>query len=503
MAKKVSFSINKALKGLNLAADAVTGTLGPRGRNVMFEQSIGGFSTYEITNDGITVASKINLEDKDEDAGAYIIRNITSQSADDVGDGTTTTALLTQELIHECLKRPENPMEVRASLKETSQKLLKKLLKQSVKLEKQDIEKVAFISSEDKQIAKLISEIIEKLGDKATINVEESKTYVTDYEIVDGYEATVGFMSPIFITEKKTGKAIYENVPVLVVRKKIASISDIQPIFKQFQEKGISNCVIICEEIEDSMLGIFVQNKMAGLFSSLVIRAGGEMLEDFAGVTGAKIVADNTGVNFQNITTDDLGNAVKIISDANKTLILGNGYTSKAFADKIEKELGFETNMYIKERNQTRIARLRGGVANLKIAAPTDTERIYLRRKAEDAVKATQAALEKGVVAGGGITFWRLAQEIKPKTIGEEILKKVLTAPLRKIIENSGKDYTEIVSNMPKDMGYDAKEDKYVNMLEKGILDPTKVEITALENAVSTAGIFTTTFAIVTEKNDK
>jgi chaperonin GroEL len=503
MPKQLSFNIKKVLKGLDQVADAVTATLGPNGRNVMFGETLGGIPTYEITNDGVTVANRIVLEDNEEDAGAYIIRNISSQSNDDVGDGTTTTTLLTQELIHECLKRPENPMKIRTSLKETSEKILKQLKKASIKLKKEDIEKVALISAEDKHIAGLITQIINKLGNKAVINVEDSKTYITDYEIVDGFESTTGFMSPLFATEKKNGKAIYENIPVLVARKKISNIIDIQPIFEQFKTNKISQCVIVCEDIEDGMLGLLIQNKLAGLFNSLVIRAGGEMLEDYAGVTGAKIVADNTGVNWQNITLDDLGQANKIISDANKTFILGNGYQSKAFADKLEKDLGFETNMYIKEKNQVRIARLRGGMANLRIAAATDTERAYLRRKAEDAVKATQAALEDGIIEGGGIAFWNIAQNLKEETIGEQILKKVLTAPLRKIVENSGKDYAEIIKNMPKGQGYDAKNNKYVEMVVSGIIDPAKVSITAIENAVSAAGIFITTHAVITDIDKK
>jgi chaperonin GroEL len=499
MAKEVSTDFQKTLKGLNLAADIVTSTLGPGGRNVYFE--VVGLG-YEITNDGVTVGNQIILKDKIEDAGAYVIRNITGQALDSVGDGTTTTALLTQQIIKECLKRPENPMKVRESLKKATEKTLSKLSKLSRKITKDDILKVALISAEDKKIASLITEIIQNLGNEAIINVEDSRTFTTDYEIVKGYEAHVGFMSPHFITDKKSSKAIYENVPVMICEKKIAALSDLTPIFDMFKSEGITSCVIVCEEIDDSLLGAIINTKLAGIFNALVIRATGWLLQDIEGATGATMISSSRGTNFQNFSKDYLGYATKVVCDSNKTLFITDGTAAKKYANILESQGENDPNMFSSRKTLERVAKLRGGIAVLRIAASTDNERTYLRRKAEDAVKATLAALEEGIVEGGGLTLWKLAQGIEGKTIGEEVLKEALTSPFRKIVENCGKDYTEVVLNMPKDKGYDAKEDKYVDMFKSGIVDPAKVTRMALTNASSSAGIFITASSVITEANE-
>lgn len=502
MSKKVSFgktAKDSMLKGLDLAADSVSGTFGPKGRNVYLMDSL----LPTITNDGVTIANKINLADPEEDSGAYVIRNVSSQQNDDVGDGTTTVSILTQAIIHECLKRPENPMEVRQSLKVAGDKVLKALAEKSIAIKDEDIEKVAFISSEDATISRLITEIIHKLGKEAVVNVEDSKTFETDYEIVDGYEAHVGFMSPHFVTDKKSNRAIYENIPVLVSQKKISSIQDITPIFELFKKEGISSCVIVCEDIEDSILGILVQNKLMGTFQSLVVRATGWLLEDIEGVTGATAISDSSGITFKNFELGHLGRAKKIVCNANTTLFVNDTESGKNHAQFLDIQADNDPNQYSAKQLRKRAAKLRGGIATLRIGAPTDFERDYLRLKAEDSVKAVQAALAEGIVEGGGMTLWRLAQEIKPETVGEEILKKALTSPLKKIIENAGKDYTEIIKDLPEGMGYNAKEDTYENLIEKGIIDPSKVERCALENAVSSASTFISTFAVITDIKDE
>jgi chaperonin GroEL len=502
MAKKITSGkevFNKTLIGLDKVADCVGSTLGAKGRNVFLMDNL----LPEIINDGAKIANKIVLKDQQEDAGAWIIRNISSQQLDDVGDGTTTVAVLTQAIIHECLKRPENPMEIRESLKEAGDKILKLLIKQSNPIKREDIEKVALVSSEDKTLAKLITEIINKLGDKAVINVEDSKTFATEYEIVDGYEANVGFMSLHFINDKKSNKAVYDNIPVLVSEKKISNIQDIQPIFELFKKESINQCVIVCEDIDDSMLGLLVMNKNMGIFNSLVIRATGPLLQDIAGTVGAKPISDSSGITFRNFVSASLGTARKVVCDANKTIFIGDGISSKEYADKLDAQAETEPNMYTQKNMKQRVAKLRGGIAVLKIGAPTDTERTYLKEKAEDAVKATQAALEEGIIKGGGMALWKIAQELKPKTIGEEILKRAIISPLRKIIENSGKDYTDILMNMPKIYGYDAKNDCYVDMITAGIIDPVKVTRCALENAVSAASQFITINNLITDVAEK
>lgn len=502
MAKNISFgseAMNKMVIGLNTITNAISGTIGPKGRNVYIQDAMENL----IINDGTKIANRIQLQDPEEDMGAYIIRNVCGQQVDDVGDGTTTVAVLTHALIHECLKRPENPMIIRQSLKEAGDKILKILAKKSIKLESEDIEKVALISSEDTQIARLITEIIEKLGDKAIVNVEDSKTFETNYEIVDGYEAYVGFMSPHFITDKKGSKAVYQDVPVLVIEKKISNIADISPIFEMLKKEGISSCVIVCDDIDDSMLGVFVNSRLMGTFNGLVIRATGWLLQDIEGATGAKMISASNGVTSQNFKKEYLGYAKKVVCNANTTLFTTDGVAAKRYAQLLDMQAENEPNMFSAKKIKERVAKLKGGVAVLRIAGSTDQERIYLREKADDAVKATKAAIEEGVVEGGGMALWRIASEMKPKTIGEEILKKAMQAPLRKIIENSGKDYTEVITSMPFENGYDAKNDRYCDMVEAGIIDPAKVERCALENAVSAASTFITTSALITDKPEK
>lgn len=511
MPKKLTFNeevFKKMMVGLDMAANAVGGTIGPKGRNVFLDDPM----TPTITNDGATIANRITLEDPEENAGAYVIKNVASQQNDDAGDGTTTVSVLTQAIIHECLKRPENPMFIRRSLKDAGDKVLSLLIKQSTPIKKGEVEKVALISAEDKKLARMITEIIDKLGDKAVINVEEARTMETNYEIVDGYEAHVGYMSPHFVNDKKTSRAVYEDIHVLVAEKKISGLADLTPIFTQLDQAGITKSVIVCEDIADDMLGVFVGSNIGGVgvdgkfrqFKNVVIRATGPLLQDIAGVVGAKPVSDSMGLTFQNLTIEDLGHAKKVVCSANKTVFLGNGKSAKEWASKLESQAANEPNQFTAKSITKRVAKLLGGIAVLKIAAPTDFEKSYLKLKAEDAVKATTAALEEGVVEGGGMALWRIAMTMRPKTVGEEILKKAMTAPFRKIVENGGKDYTEIVLGLTPGNGYDAKNDVYCDMLKAGIIDPAKVERCALENAVSAASSFISTFAVITDiKEDK
>lgn len=511
MSKQVSFDekgINAMLKGLDVAYRPVAHTMGPKGGSVF----IGG-NIPRLSTDGFTVATNIILENPEEDSGAYIIRNVCSQQNDDAGDGTTTVAVLTKSLIDEALARPENPKHIKDSLKEAGNKVLKILSRQSKKINKKDVGQVAVISSENKELSKFISEIINKLGEKAVINVEDSKTFSTSYEITDGYEAHVGFMSPRFITDKKTAKAIYQDVAILCTEKKISNIADISQIFNSFafetnkegkimgdqngkpvpSKNPVTQCVIVCDDIDDSMLGMFVQNFEMKTFGALVIRATSLLLEDIAGYTGATVISNSTGVNFQNFKREHLGFAKKVVSDANKTLFIGNGFSHKQYIKELQVKTNGEPNMWTQKNMQSRVDKLSGGIAVLKIGASTDFEREYLKYKAEDAVKAVQSALEEGIVEGGGMALYRIGKALNPKTVGEEIIKKALTSPLKKIIENTGQDYTEIITNMPEGLGYDAKNNTYVDMIKVGIIDPHKVTRCALENAVSASSTFITT----------
>lgn len=522
MSKKLSAGkdgMEAMLKGFNHAYNHVSHTMGPSGGSVFIKGNI-----PRITTDGFTVSVNCILENEEEDSGAYIIRNVCSQQNDDAGDGTTTVAVLTKSLIDETLKRPEEPKQIMQSLKQAGDKVLKMLAKKSKKITKKDIEQVALISSEDKLLSKKISEIVNKLGEKAVINVEDSKTFATDFEITDGYEAHVGFMSPRFITDKKSARAIYQDIPILCTEKKISNIADISPIFNSFafetnkegkvigdvngkpipSKNPVTQCVIICDDIDDSMLGMLVQNFEMKTFNALVIRATSLLLEDIAGYTGAKVISNSTGINFQNFKREHLGFAQKVTSTANTTLFIGNGISHKQYIKELQAKTNGEPNMWVQKNMQQRVDKLSGGIAVLKIGASTDFEREYLKYKAEDAVKAVKSALEEGIVEGGGMALYRLGMELKPKTVGETILKKALSSPLKKIIENTGLDYTEIITNMPQGMGYDAKNNKYVDMIKVGIIDPHKVERTALENAVGAASTFITTKGfIITDVPEK
>ena len=339
MSKKITFGkagMDKMMKGLDTVADAVSGTCGPRGLNVYFSDSI----SPSIINDGVKIANKIVLEDPEEDLGAYVVRNVSGEQLDSVGDGTTTAVILLQSIIHECLKRPENPMEIKASLKEAGDKVLKILAKKSIKLKKEDIKKVALISSEDETIAQLITEIIDKLGEKAIVNVEDSKTFKTEYEIVDGYEAHVGFMSPHFITNQKSSNAVFEDITVLIYNKKIGNLTDIAPVFELIKKEQLGQVAIICNDIDDSMLGVFVQSKVMGTFSGVVIRATDWLLHDIEGATGAKAISPETGITPQNFKKEYFGKAKKIVCTANTTLFTTDGIATKQYAKWLENGSG-------------------------------------------------------------------------------------------------------------------------------------------------------------------
>lgn len=505
MSKDVSFEPRERMvKGIDIVANAVGGTLGPAGRNVYIDDSM----IPKFTNDGASIANQMELEDKLVNAGAKLVRNTCGQTNDNAGDGTTTTAVLFQSIVHECLKRPENPMVIRESLFQASKKVIAEIKKSSTKIDKKDIKRVALISAENEMLAKNISEIINKIGESAVITVDDSNTFDTSYEIVEGYEANVGFMSPFFINEQKRARCVMTDVPVFVTDKKISGIMDIKPLFDQFDKDGITSCVIVAQDVDDTILGVFVRNfiasKVQGTFKALVIRATGDVLKDIEASVGATRVGDTTGVTFQMVDIKKhLGFVKKVVSDANKSLFIPKSTTAaQTWASHLQKFAKEEPNLYIKERLEKRIAQLKGGIAVLKIGG-SDYDREYLKDKADDAIKASKSALEEGIVEGGGITLYRISQAMKPKTVGEEILKKALTAPLRKILENAGKDYTEIIKDMPKGLGYDAKNDKYVDMIETGIIDPAKVTLNAVANSVSNAASMVTMFASITDGEPK
>lgn len=494
------------LRGLYLAADLVGGTMGPKGGNVYIDDPM----QPKFTNDGATASRHIVLKDKLENAGAKVVSNACGQTNDDVGDATTTTAVLLKAIVHEALKRPESTDLVSNSLLDSRKKIVSMIKKSSKPIDKKDIYKIALTSAEHHMLALKVSHIINKIGPDGVITVEDSMDFGINYELVNGYEAQCGFLSPAFINDTKRARCVMQDVPVFVTEKKISAIQDLSTLFEKLQKESITSCVVVCDDIENSMLGVFVASKVTGRFNALVIKATGDALKDIEAAVGAKRVSDVTGITFQNIELENLGKVKKVVSDANKTLFIpADTKPSEVYANHLEKFIREEPNMYIKTRLEKRVAQLRGGIAILRIGCQ-DFEREYLKDKADDTIRACKAALLEGIVEGGGMCLWRIAAQLKGKTVGEKILKEALKAPLKQIIKNASKDYADIISdltlvNQKEDVahGYDAKNDTYVDMVKSGIIDPAKAERCSVENSISNAAKFITMFASITDEPDK
>lgn len=492
--------ITKLLKGVDIVADAVGGTLGPKGRNGFIDDAM----VPRITNDGKSIADSITLPDKLENLGAWLVKNAADQTNDDAGDGTTTTTVLLQAIVHEALKRPENPMEIARSLKEALPGIVKAIKASSHKVE--DLKQVALISAEDEELASMIADLVEKVGEKGTVMLEESNDGKNSYEFVNGYEAHVGYYSPHFVTNTQKMIAEYSKIGIFVTEKKISNVGDINHLFTELQKEKVRQLVIVCEDIDQQMLGVFVQNHLMKLFNLLVIKATGPLLEDIAYATGATPVSDTTGVNFDNFDVKQhLGHALKVKSEEKRTVFVSDAKSAKEQATRLENFAENNPDKFQAKKARERAAKLRGGVAVMRVGSASTVDMGYLKDKAEDAIHATQAALEEGVVEGGGMCLWHIAQTLKGKTVGEQILKKALTAPLRKICENAGKEYTDVAGNLTvlSKMGYDAQYDEYPDMIAKGIIDPAKVERCAITNALLNAAQFITTHVAITDKPEE
>lgn len=491
-------ALTRIRKGINIATDAVNGTLGAKGRNVFLDDPL----MPNVTNDGVTIASTITLKDKFENMGAYLVKNASSQTNDTAGDGTTTTSVLLRALVDLCFNRPEHPMIVEASLKDALKDILPKLKDKARKVVSyKDINRIALISSKSPHIATLITDIIKKKGKDTLITVDDSRTFDTYTELTTGYEAGVGYISPYCVNDAKTQKAIHKDVKVFCSEKRISSVGDIKALFDQLDKASITSLVMVVEDIELPVLGILIQNKLQGRFNPLIIKAQGQLLEDIAYATGSTLVSDKTGITFSSIDIKKhLGLAEAVVSDEKKTLFVANHASARAHAKRLEAQRAQVHNEIEKKSLDKRISKLKGAIAVIKVGAPTDLEREYLKYKAEDAVHAVKSALEEGIVEGGGLALYSLSESIKPTTVGLEILKKALTAPIRTIIENSGKDYIDVIKHMPKGLGYNVETYEYTDMIKAGIIDPVKVERVALENAVGTASKFITMHAAIADK---
>lgn len=526
MSKQILFSEDareKLKEGINTLADTVKVTLGPKGRNVVLDK---GFGAPTVTNDGVTIAKEIDLEDKFKNMGAQMIKEVAEKTNDAAGDGTTTATILAQEMIKEGLKNVTagaNPLAIKRGIEKGVKNVIDCLKKSSKEVTgKEEIAQVASISAENEKIGKLISEIMDMVGRNGVITVEESQTMGLDKEIVEGMQFDEGYISGYMMTDAKTQEAVMKDPLILITDKKISSVGEIVPVMEKMTQEGKKNLVIIAEEVEGEALATLVVNKLRGSFNTLAVKAPGfgdsrkEILEDIAILSGAQVISEDVGAKLEDTTLEQLGTARRIVSDKEKTTIVEGKPRSANDVQKrvtqIKDQIAKTTSDFDKEKLEERLGKLSNGIGVLKVGAATESELNYLKHKIEDAVAATKAAVEEGIVAGGGVVLIDAIKSldnlklISEEEIGINILKKALQRPLKLIAENAGKDGSVIIEKIrskEKGVGYDAKADKYVNMIKSGIIDPVKVVKAALENASSAAAMVLTTEACVTDLPEK
>jgi len=522
MAKEIAYDIQARAtlkKGVDKLANAVRVTLGPKGRNVVIEKK---FGSPTITKDGVTVAKEIDLEDQLENVGAQMLREVASKTSDIAGDGTTTATVLAQSIIAEGLKNVTagaNPMEIKKGIDLAKDSVIEFLSKISKDIpDSNQIAQVATISAnDDQEIGSKIAEAMDKVGKDGVITVEESKTAETYLEFVEGMQFDRGYLSPYFVTNSDSMEADLEDPYVLVHDKKISNMKDLLPLLEKVVQAG-KPILIIAEDIEGEALATLVVNKLRGTFKVLAVKAPGfgdrrkAMLEDIAILTGATVISEEQGYKLENATLEYLGSCKKVVSDKdNTTLVNGGGGKNaiKARVNEIRVQIEKTTSDYDKEKLQERLAKLSGGVAVLNVGAATEVEMKEKKARVDDALHATRAAVEEGIVAGGGVALLRASlqlDDIKATTsekVGVDIMKRALEGPIRQICENAGLESSIIVQKVlegKNDFGFDARDEKYVNMFKAGIIDPAKVARVAVENAASISGLLLTTEAAITEK---
>lgn len=521
MAKQILFNeeARRALgKGVDALADAVKVTLGPKGRNVVLDKK---FGAPTITNDGVTIARDIELEDPFENMGAQLVREVATKTNDIAGDGTTTATLLAQAMIHEGMRNVAagaNPMVLKKGI-ETAVKTLVEEIKSVSKSvnSKSEIAQVATISSADAEIGNYIADAMEKVGKEGVITVEESKGMETNLSVVEGMQFDRGYISPYMVTDTDKMEAIMNDPYILITDKKISSINEILPILEQVVKMG-KELVVIAEDLDGEALATIVVNKLRGTFKALAVKAPGfgdrrkAMLEDIAILTGGQVISEEVGRKLDSVTIEDLGRARQVHSSKENTTIVDGMGDKEAIAARVEmikKQIADTTSDFDKEKLQERLAKLSGGVAVIEIGAATEVEMKDKKYRVEDALNATRAAVEEGIVAGGGTTFVdilpaldKLEAEGDVKT-GINIVRRAIEEPVRQIANNAGLEGSVVVAEVKKagvGIGYDAANDKYVNMIEAGIVDPAKVTRSALQNAASIAAMVLTTETLVADK---
>ena len=522
MAKDIKFSSDarKGLEaGIDKLANAVKVTLGPKGRNVVLDKAYGAPT---ITNDGVTIAQDIELEDRFENMGAQLVKEVATKTNDVAGDGTTTATVLAHAIIKEGLKNlaaGANPVVLQKGLKKATDEVVDYIKENSREVEdKQAIENVGTISSADPEIGKFIADAMEKVGNDGVITVEESKTTDTYLDVVEGMQFDKGYLSPYMATDNEKMIADLDDPYILLTDKKISNIQEILPLLEEVVQAS-KPLLIIADDVDGEALTTLILNKLRGTFNVVAVKAPGygdrrkAMLEDIAILTGATVVSEELGMDLKDTAMDMLGSAKKVKVDKDNTTIVegkGDKANLEERVETIRKQIDKEDSEYEKEKLQERVAKLAGGVAVINVGAATETEMQEKKYRIEDALSATRAAVEEGIVAGGGVVLIgaiervaKLEESLKAdEKTGALIIKKSLEAPLRQIVENAGMDgsvIVEKVKNSAKDEGYDAYNDEFVNMFEKGIVEPTKVTRSALQNAVSVAGMILTTEAAVAD----
>jgi len=525
MAKMLKFGeeARRAMQiGVDKLADTVKVTLGPKGRNVVLDKK---FGAPLITNDGVSIAREIELEDPYENMGAQLVKEVATKTNDVAGDGTTTATLLAQAIIREGLKNVTagaNPILLRNGIKVAVEKAVEEIKKNSKQVEgKEDIARVAAISAADEEVGQLIANAMEKVGNEGVITIEESKSMGTELDVVEGMQFDRGYVSPYMATDTEKMEAVLENPYILITDKKITNIQEILPILEEIVKTG-KKLLIIAEDIEGEAMATLVVNKLRGTFTCVAVKAPGfgdrrkEMLQDIAILTGGTVIAEELGRDLREVTIDMLGTADSVkVSKENTVIVNGKGNSAeiKERVNQIRAQIEETSSEFDKEKLQERLAKLAGGVAVIKVGAATETELKEKKLRIEDALNATKAAVEEGIVAGGGTAYVnvinevaKLTSDVQDSQIGINIIVKALEEPVRQIAINAGVEGSVIiekVKNSEPGVGYDALHDEYKNMLKSGIVDPTKVTRSALQNAASVASTFLTTEAAVVDIPEK
>ncbi len=521
MAKQILYSEDarhKLLNGVNILANAVKVTLGPRGRNVVLDK---GYGAPTITKDGVTVAKEIEVEDKFENAGVELVKEVASKTNDDVGDGTTTATVLAQAIGREGMKNVTagaNPVAVKRGIDKCVEAIVKELKEKIAKpVTDEEIADVAAISANDKEIGYKIAAAMKEVGKDGVITVEESQSFGMEIETVQGMRFDKGFVSPYMVTNTERMEAEYMDPHILITDKKVTSIHEILPLLEKIAQTGKKDLVIIAEDVEGEALATFVVNKLRGTFNVLAVKAPGfgdrrkEMLQDIAVLTGGKVITEEVGLKLENASIEDLGSAHKVISTKELTTIVkgkGDVAVIQERVGQIKKMIEQSDSDFDREKLQERLAKLAGGVAIIKVGAATETEMKEVKHRIEDAIGATKAAVEEGVVPGGGVALLRAVSVLADvKLEGDEVvavalLRRALEEPIRMIAENAGVDGAVVVEEVKRRegaVGYNAATGVYEDMFKAGIIDPTKVTRSALQNAASIAGMLLTTEAVITD----